>query len=65
MVMWWWIPAGETLRREVGNMGQKVGVSTQELMDFYESIVPKVIARTFGYTQVSINSSGSRFRVDQ
>ena len=54
------IPGGETLRREAGNQAQKIGVSIDDLMDFYRSFVPKIYARTFGYNEVSIRAGVHR-----
>jgi hypothetical protein len=51
------IPGADTLKRDVGNQAQKLGLSTQEVMAFYKSFVPKIYARIFGYDSVTISAS--------
>jgi len=51
------IPGGDQLRRDLGNMAKNIGVQTEELMGFYESLLPKVIGRIFGYQQVGLTTS--------
>ncbi len=61
------IPGADVMKRDIGNQAQKIGVSTQELMDFYESLLPRVIARMFGYNHVSLNTigPGKKFEINK
>lgn len=52
--------SSDNLKRDMGNLGQKIGVSTEELTQFYESMVPRIYGRIFGYTEVSIKASGKK-----
>jgi len=54
------IPGVDTLEREMGNMAQKLDLTVEELMQLYESLMPKIIARTFGYSEVSITANGKK-----
>ncbi|HRH27127.1 MAG TPA: hypothetical protein PLZ99_03165 [Parcubacteria group bacterium] len=45
---------GDRLKRDLGNLGPRIGVSTDELLAFYETFLPKIIGKTFGYSQVSL-----------
>lgn len=54
------IPGGEQLKREVGQMADRIGLKTEELMAFCESLVPKVYGRMFGYSSVGITANGRR-----
>lgn len=54
------IPATDKLKRDLGNLAGKIGVQTEELMEFYQSITPKILGRIFGYQKVSINMSEKR-----
>lgn len=51
------IPGADVLKRDIGNLAQKIGVQTDELMRFYESFVPKVYGRIFGYNSVRIEAN--------
>jgi len=42
------IPGAEELKRDLGNAAKKIDVKTGELMEFYESCVPKLLTKIFG-----------------
>lgn len=42
------VPAKDILRREVGNIAKKIGVESSEIMDFYLSMLPKILSGIFG-----------------
>lgn len=48
------IPGADTLKRDIGNLAQKLGLQTDELMSFYETFVPKIYGKIFGYSEVGI-----------
>lgn len=54
------VPGSEVFKRDIGNTAQKIEVPTHELMTFYESMVPKVLGRVFGYQVVSLTMSEPR-----
>ena len=54
------IPSPDTLKREVGNKAAEIKVSTEELMEFYELFVPKILGRAFGWSSVGITYKGKR-----
>ncbi|MEQ1561527.1 MAG: hypothetical protein ABL899_02260 [Nitrospira sp.] len=58
------IPAGDALRRDVGNLAKKLQVTTEELMELYQSFVPKMLGLTFGFGKVDLIMSDPRKRFD-
>lgn len=51
------VPSGDAFKRDVGNLAHKLDLPTEEIMAFYETFVPKVLGRVFGYQHVSLNMS--------
>ncbi|MFZ2484486.1 MAG: hypothetical protein WAX80_02620 [Minisyncoccia bacterium] len=52
----------QQVRQDTGNMAKKLNLQTQELMDFYELLVPKFLGRVFGYSSVRV-SMEKKFQV--
>jgi hypothetical protein len=43
------IPGADELKRDIGNAAKKIGVKTEELMEFYQSCVPQLLDKIFGF----------------
>ena len=57
------IPGKDSLRRELGNEAKRLDISTDELLEFYQSFVPKLLGNIFGYSKVSLEMSEPQSRV--
>jgi len=53
------IPGADTLKRDIGNQAKKLNLTTDELMLFYRSFVPKIYAQVFGFNSVTIKASSN------
>lgn len=51
------IPGTDELKRDIGNRAKKIGITTVELMEFYQSCVPMLLGQIFGYDEVSFKTS--------
>ena len=49
------IKGAQQVRQDAGNQAKKLNLQTQELMDFYELLVPKFLGRVFGYSSVRLS----------
>jgi len=57
MVMENGIRGVQQARQDLGNQAKKIGITTEEAFEFYESFVPKFLGRVFGYSHVGLTTS--------
>ncbi len=51
------MPAPADFRRELGNLSKDIGVSADDLVMFYETILPKLLGTMLGRSKVSLTTS--------
>ena len=45
---------GDGFQRDLGNSAKEIGISVEELRQFYETLLPEILGRLLGRTNVSL-----------
>lgn len=53
------LPGKAELKQRLGNIGKQIDVSTEELLAFYQTFMPKLYGKVFGYRSVRIEANNS------
>lgn len=48
---------GDGFQRDLGNAAKEIGISVEELRQFYETILPEILGRLLGRKSVSLTTS--------